>query len=125
MSALIANEDLTLDIAETATTSATLTATGTLSTNLKAGSKFVYVGDLNILINNATDGVCTQSLPNVKATIKPTSTKVKSNNNFVIRENDEGDTLNVAGLKSDGTTACTISITPVVKTAGQTKVKAK
>ena len=122
MSELVAVQGMTLVVKESGT-SATLTPTTPPDSKVKAESKAVYAGDVAVSIVGATNGTCTQSAP-ATATLSPTATKSKASSKEVLRENDESNTAVVTGALSGGG-ACTLNVTAVVDSAGQTKVKAK
>jgi hypothetical protein len=120
----VAVQGMTLAIDEIGVT-ATLTPTTPPSLKNKAGSPLAsaYFGNVAVTVAAATDGVCTQTAPQV-ATLKPTATEVSSGGDKVLRVDDEAATLAVAGTDGGGN-PCTINVTVYVSDAGQNKVSAQ
>jgi len=117
MSELIANEDLILthDI-----DSATLTITSIPSTKVKANNQGVYRGQIVVTVTNGVSGSCLEGAGII--IIPATATKVKLDNQSVMREGDEGSGV-IVGVQSGQ--PCDINITITIQSAGQSKVKAE
>ena len=122
MSKYIAVDGCTVESNEISV-SATINIIGSLSTVLFCDGEAAYAGTMTLSIVGATDGVFTQTAPTYAASIDPTAQKVKTNGNFVMRVDDEGDTVEIPGTDESGASG-TISLTPVITDAGQSKVKA-
>jgi len=127
----IANTDMTLDVKEAPTTSATLTVVTSASTKVKCGDgsigslRGVYRGNVVVNVTNAFDGTYSQfPVAPVPATVTPTATKTKADGLAVLRVDDEAAQLSIPGLDGGGNPG-TILVTVYVKTAGQSKAKAQ
>lgn len=130
----ITNTAMELEIVSTTPTdlvAGTITIVTAPSLVCKAGGLAIYKGDIELLIQNVTAPgagatiVDPASVVGLSGTIKPTAEFVKSEGDFVLRENDETDTINTTPKipGSPNPVDYPTSFKVRVKTAGQDNAK--
>lgn len=105
-------------------TSGTVDVISSPSTKSFLESKAVYRGSLSISISGAQlkSGpvvVCQQTAPTVPGSISPSTIKTSSDGENVIREGDNGATVQIVGKHPVSNADCLIPFTPTVTDAGQ------
>jgi len=118
----VANADLTLTVSDE--NNPTPVITSLPSTKVKANSKGVHKGQIDVVIASGLRVTpCTQSV-SVNASILTTAQKVKIEGDYVMRKGDKVTVPSVTGVL-DGGGGCTFPIDIEITNAGQTKVKAE
>jgi hypothetical protein len=99
----------------------TATVTGSPSTKLKADGHGVYKKQLDISISGCVNGDCTQSAPKTDS-IMATATKVKCEDDYVMRKGDKKQGIIITGTTSLGA-GCSFPVDVEITNAGQTRTK--
>lgn len=120
MAELLANAAAVIDVVDAGQTGLGVITTPPSIKGLINGFG-IHRGPISVTISGASAGTCVQAVPQ-PLIILPTSTKVRLDNLFVIREGDQ-----VVGAVSGNDTntglSCSIPVTVRVASAGQVKVR--
>jgi len=94
------------------------------SMKVKAGSQFVYRGQVDFTLSGATLGTYSQIAP-VNSSFNITAQKVKADNEFVLRQLDQSEIIDIDMQNTVSPfNEITVGVTVIVSQAGQEKVLA-